>query len=99
MMHIQLRPSALRVIRQISRHPPIRNLLYPLVDLVGQESTSHAGDPGSIPEWGRSPGEGNGSPLQYSCLENPMDREAWWSTVPGVTKSQIRLSDSKKKKI
>ena len=40
-------------------------------------SASNAGDPGSIPGLGRSPGEGNGNPLQYSCLENPMDREAW----------------------
>ena len=41
----------------------------------------------SIPEWGRSPGEGNGNPLQYSCLENPMDGGVWWATVHGVTKS------------
>ena len=53
----------------------------------------NAGDPGSIPGWGRSPGEGNGSPFQYSCLENPMDRGAWWVTVHGVTKSRTRLSD------
>ena len=45
-------------------------------------------DMGSIPESGRSPGEGNGSPLQYSCLENPMDRGAWWATVLGVAKRQ-----------
>ena len=45
-----------------------------------------------IPGSGRSPGEGNGNPLQYSCLENPMDRRAWWATVHGVAKSQIRLS-------
>ena len=44
----------------------------------GQESACNAGDPGSIPGSGRAPGEGNGSPLQYSCLENPMDRGAWW---------------------
>ena len=44
------------------------------------------GDPGSIPGLGRSPGEGNGKPLQYSCLENPMDRGAWQATVHGVTK-------------
>ena len=50
-------------------------------------------DLGSIPGWGRSPGEGNGNPLQYSCLENPMDRGAWWATVHSVTKSQARLSD------
>ena len=51
---------------------------------VGKESACNAGDPGSIPGWGRSPGEGNGYPLQYSCLENPMDRGAWWATVHGV---------------
>ena len=50
-------------------------------------------DTGLIPESGRSPGEGNGTPLQYSCLENPMDREAWRVTVHGVAKSQTRLSD------
>ena len=44
----------------------------------------NAGDPGSIPEWGRSPGGGNGNPLQYSCLENPMDRGAWRPSVHGV---------------
>ena len=50
-------------------------------------------DLGSIPGSGRSPGEGNGNPLQYSCLENPMDRGAWWATVHGVAKSWTRLSD------
>ena len=44
------------------------------------------GDVGSISRSGRSPGEGNGNPLQYSCLENPMDRGAWWATVHGVSK-------------
>ena len=48
-------------------------------------------DVGSIPGWGRSPGEGNGNPLQYSCLENPMDREDRRATVHGVTKSQAQL--------
>ena len=48
-------------------------------------------DMGSIPGSGRFPGEGNGNPLQYSCLENPMDREAWQATVHVVTKSQTRL--------
>ena len=43
--------------------------------------------------WGRSPGEGNGNPLQYSCLENPMDEGAWWATVHGVSKSRTRLSN------
>ena len=47
----------------------------------------------SVPGWGRNPGEENGNTLQYSCLENPMDREAWQATVHGVTTSQIRLSD------
>ena len=56
-------------------------------------SASNAGDLGSIPGLGRSPGEGNGNPLQYSCLENPMDGEAWWATVFRVAKSQTRLSD------
>ena len=51
------------------------------------------GDRGLIPKSGRSPGEGNDSPLQYSCLENPMDRGAWRATVPRVTKSQTQLSD------
>ena len=54
---------------------------------VGQESTCSAGDQGLIPGLGRSPGEGNGNPLQYSSLENPMDRGAWWATVHGVTES------------
>ena len=53
---------------------------------------SNAGDPGPIPGLGRSPGEGNGNPLQYSCLENPMDGEAWQATVHGVAKSQTSLS-------
>ena len=56
-------------------------------------SASNAGDPGSISGSGRSPGEGNGNPPQYSCLENPMDGEAWLATVHGVTKSQTRLSN------
>ena len=54
---------------------------------VGKESACSAGDPGSIPRLGRSPGEGNDNPLQYSCLENPMDRVACWATVHGVSKS------------
>ena len=53
-------------------------------------SACNAGDLGSIPGLGRSPGEGNGNPLQYSCLENPMDRGAWWATVHGVAKSRTR---------
>ena len=54
----------------------------------GQVSACSAGDPGSIPGSGRSPGEGNGNPLQYSCLENSMDRGAWQATIHGVAKSR-----------
>ena len=53
---------------------------------VGKASACNAGDPDSIPELGRSPGEGNGNSLHYSCLENPMDKEAWRATVHGVTR-------------
>ena len=53
----------------------------------GKESTCNAGDTGLIPGSGRSPGEGNGYPLQYSCLENAMDRGAWRAAVHGVPKS------------
>ena len=56
-------------------------------------SACNAGDLGLIPGSGRSPGEGNGNPFQYSCLENPMDGGAWWATVHGVAKSRTWLSD------
>ena len=59
----------------------------------GKESTCNAGDLGSIPGLGRSPEGGNGNPLQYSCLENSMDRGAWQATVRGLTKSLAQLSD------
>ena len=59
----------------------------------GKASARNAGDPGWISGLGRSLGEGNGNPLQYSCLENSMDRGAWWATVHGVTKSRTQLSD------
>ena len=62
------------------------------IGLVAQTVKNLAGDLGSIPGSGRSPGEGNGNPLQYSCLENSTDRGAWWATVHGVTKSEIGLS-------
>ena len=58
-----------------------------------EASACNAGDLGSIPGSGRPPGEGNGNPLQYSCLENPMDGGAWWATVHGVAESQTRLSN------
>ena len=60
---------------------------------VSKESARSAGDPGLIPGLGRSPGEGNGNPLQYPCLENIMDRGAWWAAVHGVTKGRARLSN------
>ena len=58
-----------------------------------KESACNAGDPGLIPGLGRSPGEGNDNLLQYSCLENPMDRGAWRATVHEVAKSRTQLSN------
>ena len=62
-------------------------------DADGKESACNAGDTVSIPESGRSPGEGNDNPLQYSCPENSMDRGAWGATAHGVTESQTQLRD------
>ena len=66
---------------------------FPGLDFPGasdtKESSSNAGDLGSIPGLGRSPGEGNGNPLQYSSLENPMDRGAWWATIHGAAESDM----------
>ena len=62
-------------------------------DLDGKESACNVGDPGSIPVSGRSPGEGNDNPHQYSCLENSRDREAWQATVHGIAKHWTWLSD------
>ena len=58
---------------------------------VVKTPSANAGDSGLIPQSGRSPGEGNGNPLQYSCLENPVDRGAWWASVHRVTQSQTQL--------
>ena len=58
-----------------------------------KESVCNAGDLGPTPGLGRSPGDGNGNPPQYSCLENPMDRGAWRATAHGVAKSRTRLND------
>ena len=58
-----------------------------------KESACNVGDLDSVPGTGRSPGEGNGNPLQCSCPENPMDRGDWWATVHGVAKRQTCLSD------
>ena len=59
----------------------------------GKASAYNVGELGSVPGSGRSPGEGNGNPRQYSYLENPMDGGAWWATVHGVAKNQAQLSD------
>ena len=67
--------------------------------LSGKESACSAGDMGSIPGSGRSPGEGNGNPLRYSCLENPIDRGAWLATVHEVAKSQTQLKNNNKSRI
>ena len=70
----------------------MKNYLIPktswdsLMAQMVKESACNAGDPGSIPGSGRFPGEGNGNPLQYSCLKNSVDRGAWQATVHGVTK-------------
>ena len=69
----------------------MRTLCYPVNSSPGgsvvKNPPASAGDVGSIPGLERSPGEGNGNPLQYSCLGNPMDRGAWWAIVPGVAES------------
>ena len=65
----------------------------------GKASAYNAGDPGPIPGLGRSPGEGNETPLQYSFLETPMDGRSWQAIVQGVAKSRTRLSDFKKKNV
>ena len=76
---------------------PIFNYFSFIIGFPGgsevKASVCNAGDMGLIPGSGRSPGEGKGNPLQYSCLENPMDGEAWRATVHGVSKSQTQLSD------
>ena len=59
---------------------------------VGKESACYAGEWGSIPGWGRSPGEGSSNPFQYSCQENPMDRGAWQATVDGVARVRHNLA-------
>ena len=65
---------------------------FPSGSVVVKNLPANAGDSGSTPGLGRSPGEGNDNAFQYSCLENPKDREAWWATIHGVAKSQTQLS-------
>ena len=81
----QFRPSH---ITRISLKTTTILLLRIPDDSDANESACNAGDLGSVPESGRCPGEGNGNPLQYSCLENPMDRGAWWAIVHGVAKNR-----------
>ena len=89
-----------KVYRNVRREDGIEGISLVLIEIlvgflhssVSKESACNAGDPGSIPGSGRSPGEGNGNPLQHSLLENPMDRGAWWATVHGVPRVG-RLSD------
>ena len=86
----------LAVVRHVKRFLLLEHLEAPMGFPGGSEvkaSASNMGDLGSIPGLGRFPGEGNGNPLQYSCLENPMDGGAWWATVHGVAKSRTQLSD------
>ena len=75
-------PNGLKSQTQVSTHTHFGLLWW----FSGKESACYTGDAGSVPGSGRSPGEGNGNPLQYSCLGNPMDRGAWWATVRGVTR-------------
>ena len=67
--------------------------MYSTCSSVGKESACSAGDPGLTLGLGRSPGEGNSNSLQYPCLENLMERGAWWAAVHGVAKSRAQLSD------
>ena len=78
--------------RKNSRCPPNFINAFPCGS-DGKESACNAGILGLIPGLGRSPGEGNGKLLQYSCLENFMDRGAWWATIHWIIKSQTQLSD------
>ena len=80
--------SLLQVVDQLSRHHLLKRLSFLHCGSEVKASAYNAGILGSIPGLGRSPGEGNGNPLQYSCLENPIDGGAWWATVHGVTNSQ-----------
>ena len=77
---------------KLHNHQALQTMGFPCSS-VGKECACSTGDPGSIPGLGRSPREGNGNPLQYSCLENSMDRGAWWAIVHGVTKSRTQLSN------
>ena len=87
-------------IKNISRHCQISIENYPLLLRLpsrsgsdGKASAYNVGDLGSIPGLERSPGEGNSNPLQYSCLENPMDRESWQATVHGLACKELDTTE------
>ena len=82
--------SAHRVFNTVTQHSTFYGLPC---GSAGKESVCNAGDPGSIPVLGRSPGEGNENPLKHTSLENPMDRRAWQATVHGITKIRRWLSN------
>ena len=85
----------------IAKMPALMKIFLPQGFPCGsdsKESDSNAGDPGLMPGWRRSPQEGKGYPLQYSCLGNSMDRAAWWATVHGVGKTNTIMSSLKIKK-
>ena len=82
-------------VRFLGREDPLEKDRLPIPVFMGfpggsqgKESACNVGDLGLLPGLGRSPGDGHGNPLQYSCLENPHGRGAWWATVHGVAKSQ-----------
>ena len=85
--------SAGQVVSLFSINPELIGVCFLGVAQVVKEYACNEGDLPSVPGLGRSPGKGKGYPLQYSCLENPMDRGAWQATVYGITKRQTRLSD------
>ena len=88
-------PRLLSLALRIKHGPHPRGALRvePSGGSEGRASACNVGEPGSIPGSGRSLGEGNGNPLQYPSLQNPLDGGAWWTTVHGVAESQTRLSD------
>ena len=91
-LRIRLPLQGMQVQCLVREDPTCLRVTKPQCSQISKESANNAGDPGLIPGSGRSPGEGNGYPLQYSCQENPKDRGAWRATVHGVTKSQTELS-------
>ena len=97
--HMEKKDKHYKPLRKIRSEPPCDVISYPLSDymasLVAQavKNLLQCGKLGSIPGLGRYSGGGHGNPLQYSCLENPMDRGAWGATVHGVLRSWTRLND------